>query len=136
MQAIKDAGIVLIVLTLLISVRVQRIDPSAPLDPGSLMTQTEAADTASGAPAVEQAPVRTDARPRVLTLPRTGLANDSRLPAVSLTEDVAEGAGSLDPAADCAEILVLIRDSAAETHRPSPTRDIERIVRTIPCPRV
>ena len=161
MQAIKDAGIVLAGLTILISVQVTRIDSADSPETGSLTPQTEAARVpgeASGAAKAAKA-ARADVEKVLSTgttapiildfdgndLPAATLTNvrhvtrathdDSGHWVMELPGEFGEMEITVDAAEACSEILVFIREAAEATGREALKREVNKVVQAAPCPR-
>ena len=136
MQALRDAGIVLIAITLLISMRVTKIDSAETLEPGSLMTRTDAAEMKmepAPAPATEVfEPADPIPASRVIA---TEIDRDTAVRWVmSLAGDALDGKVKVDVAEHCSEILILIDKAAEATGREALTREVKRVVKAAPCP--
>ncbi len=135
MKALKDAGIVLIALTLLISTRVHKIDPAESLETGPLMTQTEATEAAPASPTEDPSPIHNARVVMTPMEPRIEIDQDTAMRWVVSLPEADARAIQLDAADRCSEILVLIRRAAEATGRDAVTREVDKVIQAAPCPR-
>ena len=127
MQGLKDAGIVLLVILLAVSVRFSPLEDSGQESgSGSLTPQTHAA----AAPVERDAPT-TPAKAAVVSTPEDfsiveWILNDSDEITYSAEMDAAA-------AGHCAEVLIHIRKAAEQTRNEAIARGAEEVVKVLPC---
>ena len=128
MQAIKDAGIVVVIILLAISVRFTPLDENGQdTDLASLTPQTEAAPLSL--PADHAAPAHAAAQSRLATPDEFSIqwvVNDGD--EIMLPADLKEAAIE-----HCSEILIHIRKAAEETHNEVIVLGAEEVVKVLPC---
>ena len=126
MQALKDAGILLAALTLLVSVSVSRVaDDGEAAAETSLTPRTEAAVPAETAPA-EVAPAFFRAAPRAVPADAPPVEAGTGRFEIRFDGDLAQR---------CEEVLVLLADVAAERGRDAVAHRIHQVVKQQPCPK-
>ena len=128
MQALKDAGIVLVVILLAVSVRFSPLDePGQEPRVGSLTPQTEAA-----APPAER---REPATPAIAAVLSTTPEDFSIVEWVLNESDEVAYPVEIDAAAveQCTEVLIHIRKAAEQTRNEAIMLGAEEVVKVLPC---
>jgi hypothetical protein len=126
MQALKDAGIIVVVILLAVSVRFSPLDETdATVGMASLIPQTEAAPAPAPAPVEHVLPAKAALATTSEEFLVKWVVNGEEM---SLDETIESAAVE-----HCTELMFHIRKAAEETHNETIVIGAEKVIKVLPC---